>query len=109
MARSKNRRKKPGSKKKSDNKQKRTARPTDKAGSDSVENKVEYADDLPDDLGLGRYSERPGLLTNMRSMISGGGEAKDGFLTRRRSLTEWAMWFGGAAAIYMLIRHLVGE
>ncbi len=102
MARSKNRRKKPKQTKKSSARPKKKHSSVDKDSQESLSNASE---NVLDDYPARDESDGPGLLTSMRGMVAGGGDAKDGFFSRRRSLTEWALWFAGGTGLYLLFRH----
>ena len=50
------------------------------------------------------------MLTSMRRVASGVKPSKSGsFLSRRRSLGEWALWFGGLAIVYYSVDYFFGE
>ena len=50
-----------------------------------------------------------GAMIGMRKMISGGAPAKEGFFNKRRTLAEWLLWFGGAVALYFVVRSFLAE
>jgi len=50
-----------------------------------------------------------GMMIQMRSLISGGKQEKEGFFSRRRTLAEWLVWFGGLIGVYYLVRALMAE
>ena len=50
-----------------------------------------------------------GMMIQMRSLISGGKQEKEGFFSRRRTLAEWLVWFGGLIGIYYLVRAFMAE
>ena len=50
-----------------------------------------------------------GAMIGMRQMISGAAPVKEGFFSKRRTLAEWLVWFGGAIGLYYLVRALTGE
>ena len=50
-----------------------------------------------------------GAMIGMRQMISGAAPVKEGFFSKRRTLAEWLLWFGGAIGLYYLVRSLMGE
>ena len=75
------------------------------AAKDSQEPIADTSESVLDDYPARDESDGPGLLTSMRGMVAGGGDAKDGFFSRRRSLTEWALWCAGGTGLYLLFRH----
>ncbi len=100
MARSKNRRKKPARPKKSKSKTKKRS-PSQDADADQA-----LLDEEPsEETVLSDSRSSGGLLIGMRNMISGGGQANEGFFSKRRSFGEWSLWFAGLLAIYYAVQY----
>ena len=102
MARSKNRRKKPKANKKPTGK-KTKARSTALPDNEYPEETSIESDLNPDE----EYSG--GMLVGMRNMISGGGQAQETMLSKRRSLTEWFLWFAAIGLIYYAVQYFLGK
>ena len=102
MARSKNRRKKPKANKKS--------APKKTKARSSVLPDNEYPDETGLESDVGPDEEYSGgMLVGMRNMISGGGQAEETMLSKRRSLTEWFLWFAVVGVIYYLVQYFLGN
>ena len=50
-----------------------------------------------------------GAMIGMRKIIGGSVPVKEGFFTKRRTLGEWLLWFGGAIGLYYAVRPFFGE
>ena len=105
MPRSKNRRKKPSRPKKAAKSNKHVNRSTpahQQAVPTDEPMAMQSSDYEKDDSGSG-------TMIGMRRLISGAQPAKDGFFSRRRTLGEWALWFGGLYGVYYAISHFLAK
>ena len=105
MPRSKNRRKKPSRPKKSakPNKHVNRSTPAHQQAVPTDESLAMESSEYDDETPAG------GTMIGMRRLISGAQPAKDGFFSRRRTLGEWALWFGGLYGVYYAISHFLAK
>ena len=108
MSRSKNSRKKNTGPKKRVIKSKSSSRSaTSGGGRGLLPTTPQEATGVPTD---GFESSGEGMLTSMRRITGGVKADKTGsFLSRRRTLGEWAIWFGGLAIVYYSVDYFFGD
>ena len=106
MSRSKNRNKK------ADRQKKSRAKPKEQSGSpvSNPEPLLEHMDPAAmNQVECEEPGSGGGTMIGIRKLINGAQPVKEGFFSRRRTLGEWSLWFGGAIALYYAIQHFLGD